>query len=111
MNEQQELLDWADELQYAKVFEKLSKLGAKGANFERLKNKLIYEGTDQEYPTLHALIAQSQYLHLEPDKAANFSKFFYIFQQGQSHSVSQGYQNGINFDAYDQNMDLGMDDD
>lgn len=68
------------------------------------------EGTDQEYPTLQTLIAQSQYLHLEPDKAANHSKFFYIFQQGQ-HSVTQGYQNGgINFDAYDQNMDLGLDD-
>jgi hypothetical protein len=79
-------------------------------SFKTIGGTFSIEGTDQEYPSLQSLIAQSQYLHLEPEKAANHSKFYYIFQQGQSHTVVQGYQNGINYDAYDQNMDLGLDD-
>lgn len=51
------------------------------------------EGTDQEFSTLRSLVETSQYLHLEPEKAANHSKFWHIVSQASQNQPVVGYLN------------------
>lgn len=51
------------------------------------------EGTDQEFVSLQQLIATSQYLHLELDKAANNSRFWHIVSSGSQNQAVVGYAN------------------
>jgi hypothetical protein len=64
------------------------------------------EGTDQEFVSLQSLVQTSQYLHLEPDKAANNSKFWHIFSRGSQNQPVVGYANPDEPYA----MELGADD-
>ena len=64
------------------------------------------EGTDQEFPSLQQLVQTSQYLHLEPEKAASNSKFWHIFSQGTQNQPVVGYVNPDEPYA----MEIGQDD-
>ena len=64
------------------------------------------EGTDQEFPSLQQLVQTSQYLHLEPEKAASNSKFAAVF----TSSTNQPFLGYVNADELPYAMELGGDD-